>query len=144
MAASPALNVQSPFSALVRPQGSIIEALMGPTAAVSKFAKGTSPHQWFEYPGAVQRVPRHVTIRRLQAAPPTIKEVAALGSKAIAQLPENFRAGHRGEFIAIAVNGDVLALGKSFAEVASQLRRSPPNLDYYVAKLGQRSLGEIR
>jgi hypothetical protein len=72
-----------------------------------------------------------------------LESAARRGEAAVLALPSRFRDEHAKDHVAVSLNGRVLAVAHSLAELNSVLVRHPPSEDYYVAQVGEDDLATI-
>lgn len=83
---------------------------------------------------------------KFEAAPrrPSANLTLDRGERAVRDLPAGFRSAHKGEHIAMAVDGRVLAIAGTLTELNARLKVAPPESDYVIVQLGRRSVVSVQ
>lgn len=141
MPAGIAVPIPLPAPSTPRPGASLFSTATSTLSGVdtilySAQRVGLEPREWI-----VPVVAPRTRPKRAQRNTP--ERTARLGERVIRSLPSGLLANHAGEFLAVTLAGDILALNPSIDEVMAVLRGRPPAVDYYLARIGRRSVAEL-
>ena len=73
----------------------------------------------------------------------TVDKKAELGRKIISDLPFQLKFQNAGRFIAVFLNGEIIAITNTLEELDSILEEKQMSGDYYLGEIGKDSIGRM-